>query len=69
MCFNAGKLDRALRGAGGLVLLGYAVFGFENVNYIIAGISLIPLGTAIFGFCPFYPILGLNTGCKNNKVQ
>jgi len=29
-------------------------------------IGLVPLGTALLGFCPLYPLLGLNT-CPLDK--
>ena len=61
MCVNAGKIDRIIRVVTGLGLIG---FGVATQNYIVAGIGAIPLLTGIFGFCPFYPLIKLNTGCK-----
>ncbi|HHH72672.1 MAG TPA: DUF2892 domain-containing protein [Sulfuricurvum sp.] len=61
MCINVGKVDRIIRAVLGVVLIAY---GLVAQNYIVAGIGIIPLGTAIIGFCPFYPIFKLNTGCK-----
>lgn len=63
MCFNLGKIDRIIRAAAGLGLIAY---GLLTQNYIISGIGAIPLLTAVFGFCPFYPIFKLNTGCKKD---
>ena len=63
MCFNAGPLDRALRISVGI---GLVVYGLGTGNYIMAAIGVVPLGTGVFGFCPFYPILKLNTGCKKD---
>jgi len=63
MCFNAGKVDRILRVGAGLGLIG---FGVVTQNYIVAAIGAIPLITGAIGFCPFYPILKINTGCKNS---
>ena len=61
MCFNLGKIDRTIRAVAGIAAIG---FGLATQNYIIAGVGAIPLLTAVFGFCPFYPLIKLNTGCK-----
>lgn len=61
MCFNAGKADRIVRV---IVGLGLIAFGIMSENYIVAAIGAIPLLTGAIGFCPFYPIFKLNTGCK-----
>lgn len=61
MCFNAGKIDRVLRVVAGLGLIGY---GIVTANTLLAVIGAIPLLTGIVGFCPFYPVLKINTGCK-----
>ena len=64
MCFNAGKADRIVRVVAGLGLIG---FGVVSENYIIAAVGAIPLITGAVGFCPFYPIFKLNTGCKKEE--
>lgn len=61
MCINAGKVDRTIRVVAGL---GLIIFGIINSNLIVAGIGAIPLLTGAIGFCPFYPIFKLNTGCS-----
>jgi len=61
MCINAGKVDRIIRI---IIGLGLIIYGLYITNYIIAGIGLIPLITGIIGFCPFYTIFKINTGCK-----
>ncbi len=61
MCINVGKVDRIIRIIIGLVLI---IYGLYITNYIIAGIGLIPLITGIIGFCLFYTIFKINTGCK-----
>ncbi len=61
MCINLGKADRAIRAIAGVAIIAY---GLVTQNYIVAGVGAIPLVTAVFGFCPFYPIFKLNTGCK-----
>lgn len=57
---NAGKLDRILRVIAGLGLIGWAVVSGNVVGY--AGAILVITGA--IGFCPFYPLMGINTGCK-----
>ncbi len=61
MCFNAGKVDRILRVGVGVALIAYGLFA---QNYVVAGIGAIPLLTGAIGFCPFYPLLKVNTGCS-----
>ncbi len=63
MCFNAGKADRIVRVVAGL---GLIIFGVLNENYIVAAIGAVLLLTGAIGFCPFYPIFKLNTGCKKD---
>jgi len=55
---NVGGIDKVLRIAAGLGLIGLAVAG---VGTPWTWIGVIPLATGVVGFCPFYPILGLNT--------
>ena len=55
---NVGGIDRTLRIVGGLVLIALAVTG--TVGFW-GWIGVVPLVTGLFGFCPFYPLLGLNT--------
>jgi hypothetical protein len=57
MTKNVGTVDRALRVALGLVLLGLAVFGGQWWGWI----GVVPLVTAAAGFCPAYKLIGLNT--------
>ncbi len=59
---NVGMLDRVVRVVIGLLII---VYGFIAQNWLGA-IGAIPLLTGLFSFCPFYPILGLNTGCKRS---
>lgn len=61
MC-NEGKIDRIIRVVLGVVIIAWGVM---NNNWLGA-IGLIPLGTALIGFCPLYAILKINTGCKKD---
>lgn len=55
---NAGGIDRALRIVAGLALLVWVLaFG----GPIWAWIGVVPLATGLFGICPLYSVLGLNT--------
>ncbi|GGH90483.1 YgaP family membrane protein [Pseudomonas fluvialis] len=55
---NVGTLDRALRIAAGLLLLGLTLAGVIGVW---GWIGLLPLATGLFRFCPAYPLLGIST--------
>jgi hypothetical protein len=60
---NVGTIDRAARIVAGLVLIGLAVTGtFSPWGYI----GIVPLVTALIGYCPLYPLLGINT-CAAKK--
>jgi len=59
MC-NTGFFDRFLRVFVGAILFSLAIFG----GWVWGYIGLIPLVTGAIGFCPVYPILKINTGCK-----
>lgn len=61
MCFNAGMADRTIRVVGGICLIAA---GLMTQSYILSAIGAIPLLTGAIGFCPFYPLFKLNTGCK-----
>lgn len=58
MTKNAGGLDRGLRIAAGLVLIGLTLSGTIGA-WGWLGVML--LATGAIGFCPLYPLLGLNT--------
>ena len=55
---NVGTLDRALRIAAGLLLLGLTLAGVIGVWGLI---GLLPLATGLFRFSPAYPLLGVST--------
>lgn len=55
---NEGGLDRALRVAAGLTLIGLAATDTVGVwGYI----GVVPLLTGAIGWCPLYTLLGVNT--------
>jgi len=59
MSCNVGGIDRILRIVVGLVILG--LYFWIPTLWVLIG--LVPLLTGLFGFCPLYPIVGINT-CK-----
>ncbi|WP_443191701.1 YgaP family membrane protein [Pseudomonas indica] len=58
---NVGTLDRGLRIAAGLILIGLSLSG---VIGLWGWIGVVPLATGLFSFCPAYSLLGLTT-CRN----
>ena len=55
---NVGGIDRILRIAIGLVLIGLSVTGAIGVW---GWLGLVPLATGAIGWCPPYALLGWNT--------
>lgn len=62
MLHNVGGFDRALRVVLGLVLLSLIFIGPKTWWGLI---GLVPLGTAVIGFCPVYLPFGFKT-CKHS---
>ena len=58
MTRNVGGIDRVLRIIVGLALIGLTLAGLIGWW---GWIGVVPLGTALLGYCPLYPLLGLNT--------
>ena len=61
MTCNIGKVDKAIRGSIGAVVIA---LGIMNGNIFIFVVGAIFLFTAISGWCPPYSLLNINTGCK-----
>ena len=62
---NVGGIDRVLRIAVGIVLVGLAA---SNVVGEWGWVGIVPLVTGLFRFCPLYPILRINScgkGCSD----
>jgi hypothetical protein len=64
MKLNVGGIDRVLRIVAGLGLVAWAATG----GPVWAWIGIVPLATGAIGFCPVYPLIGLNT-CPMQKQQ
>lgn len=58
MPVNEGKLDRILRVVVGVLLIALVFVG-PKTDW--GWLGLIPLLTGIFGFCPLYRLIGMNT--------
>lgn len=64
MTTNVGMLDRGLRIVFGLALIAAAIGLYGRAYTSSWGwIGVIPLGTALLGWCPAYTLLGIKT-CK-----
>ncbi len=60
---NVGGVDRILRIAAGLILIGLTLAGQIGVW---GWIGVVPLLTGIFKFCPAYTLFGIKT-CPTHK--
>ncbi len=60
---NVGGIDRGLRIAVGLVLIGLTL---ANVIGVWGWIGVVPLMTGVFGICPAYMPFGIST-CHMHK--
>lgn len=57
---NIGTIDRALRIGAGSTLVALAATGTAG---LWAWIGVVPLATALLGWCPAYTLVGIKT-CK-----
>lgn len=58
---NVGTVDRTIRIIIGLALLWYALLAAPTGYNWVGWIGIIPLATALIGFCPLYTVLGIST--------
>lgn len=63
MC-NVGKTDKIIRIAIALALFVAAVL---TPYWWLGLIGVVALLTAVFGFCPLYALLKMNSGCKDEE--
>ena len=59
---NVGPIDRSLRIAFGLILIGLSL---SSTIGLWGWIGVVPLATGLFRMCPAYSLLGINT-CKRS---
>lgn len=64
MKLNVGGMDRIARIVAGLVLIALAATGTVGAW---GWIGVVPLLTGAVGFCPLYPLIGMNT-CPMKKT-
>lgn len=57
MTKNVGGMDRIIRIIVGLAIIGAGVF----YNNLWGAVGLVPLLTALIGWCPPYAIFGINS--------
>ena len=62
---NMGKTDRIIRAVLGVLLIGNVFFALQHP---VGWIGVILLATAIFGVCPLYSLLNINTKSAAEKV-
>ena len=63
---NIGGLDRLARLIIGATLIGFAAFGIIGFwGYI----GVVPIATALIGWCPVYRALGISTVCSADKCH
>ncbi|HEX5637235.1 MAG TPA: DUF2892 domain-containing protein [Gammaproteobacteria bacterium] len=61
---NVGGIDKILRIVVGLALISLVFIGPQTLWGLV---GLVPLLTGLFGFCPFYTLLGLNSCPVSSK--
>ncbi len=66
MTRNVGSVDRALRAILGIGLIVWALMGTGQYAWL-GWIGVVPLLTAVVGWCPPYGLLGINT-CDVKKT-
>ncbi|MBK9079048.1 MAG: DUF2892 domain-containing protein [Hyphomicrobium sp.] len=64
MLANVGSIDRVLRFVVGLAILSLVFVGPQTPW---GWLGLIPLLTAVVGYCPAYSILGVSTCAAKSK--
>lgn len=74
---NVGPVDRVIRIVIGIVLIAFAMkWGIPNTGWSfpdtgwnwIGWIGLIPILTALVGFCPLYAVLGISS-CPSYRTH
>jgi len=64
---NIGNIERGIRAIVGLALLAYAMWGTGEYTWL-GWIGVVPLLTAVIGWCPPYALLGIST-CATKKAD
>ena len=64
---NVGVADKVARAIIGVALLSMLVLTDGAVRWL-GLIGLVPLATAFLGYCPLYPLLGVDTCAAGKKA-
>jgi hypothetical protein len=62
---NVGSTDKLVRVIVGLMLLTWALLGQGSLRWL-GLIGVVPLLTALAGYCPLYTLVGMKT-CKTEQ--
>ena len=62
---NTGNVDRIIRVVVGALLVGNVFVGLQTV---VGWIGLVLIVTGLFGICPIYSLLGINTRTLGEKM-
>lgn len=57
---NVGGMDKAVRIVAGLALLGFFFVSSAPMHWL-GLIGIVPLVTGLFGTCPLYSLIGIDT--------
>jgi hypothetical protein len=57
---NVGSIDKSIRILVGIALLAWAWTGQGNIHWL-GLLGVVPILTALVGFCPLYTLLGIRT--------
>jgi Inner membrane protein YgaP-like, transmembrane domain len=67
MMKNVGSADKIIRIVVGIALIAFALFGPADIGWKWVGwIGVVPILTALMGWCPAYSVLGMRT-CPMEK--
>lgn len=62
---NVGKTDKIFRISAGILIILIGIY-FKSWWGLI---GLLPIVTALIGWCPPYALLGISTRCEENKNE
>lgn len=64
---NVGGIDRVLRILVGVAILS-ALALLDGPSRWLGLVGIVPLGTALVGWCPLYPLFGIDT-CRAKPMS
>ena len=64
---NVGSTDKLLRVIVGLMLLTWTLLGTGTVRWF-GLVGIVPLLTALVGYCPLYSVMGVKTSNAADKA-